>query len=103
MVKFLLLTFFFAAVILRIESSPVKEHLYPSKDAIFNLKHHGDIRLTKEQEEKLKDPNVGWISTFWRWPTNLQGQVVVPYAFNSQAGFSKFSVIVMLVSSSMLL
>lgn len=51
----------------------------------------GDIKLTEAQFKLLNGitPRTGLIDTFYRWPRNLQGQAVMPYIFDPNAGFSK--------------
>jgi hypothetical protein len=70
---------------------------YPS--GIFGDKFQGDIKLNEEQKKLLvRDPespapSTGWTHSFFRWPTNLQGFVTVPYRINPSERFSKFSVL----------
>jgi hypothetical protein len=66
---------------------------YPS--GIFGDKFQGDIQLNEDQKELLtRDPeslapSTGWTHTSFRWPTNLQGFVTVPYRINPSEGFCK--------------
>jgi hypothetical protein len=57
----------------------------------YGDKFQGDIVLTPSQEIMLsrKIPKTGLLSLTSRWPKNNAGQVIVPYAFNFTAGFSK--------------
>ena len=67
----------------------------PAGTGIFGKFYQGDIKLTEVQDKYLSDlaqgiePSTGVLNTFFRWPRNLQGNVVVPYLFNSNARFSQ--------------
>lgn len=68
----------------------------PSGRGIFGVdKFQGDIVLNERQKEIIFgdpqhiDANTGMLDTVRRWPTNLQGHVVVPYRIQASEGFSK--------------
>jgi hypothetical protein len=85
------------AVALITHSIPIGDS--SSVDDVFNMDlnftddifRDGDLMFTKEQEEQMKNPNVGVINTAGRWPMNLNGHVIIPYVFNAQAGFREFN------------
>ena len=68
----------------------------PLPDAgMFGKHFQGDIKLTETQANYLRaisqgiKPSTGVLDTFFRWGRNLQGNVEVPYLFNSSAVFSE--------------
>lgn len=62
---------------------------------IFGNKFQGDIKLNKVQEtfllnnSKNQSLKTGWTWDGFRWPTDNQGLVIVPYRINSDEGFCK--------------
>lgn len=53
--------------------------------------YHGDIKLTKEQEQILANPDAqtGLTDARSRWPTNILGFVEVPFRIRQTDGFSE--------------
>jgi hypothetical protein len=51
--------------------------------------YQGDIKLTPDQEEMMKDRNTGVIDTASQWRMNLEGFVEVPIIFDPAANYSK--------------
>jgi hypothetical protein len=66
--------------VIAVQSSPTERVLdYPVDD----------VGYTKEQEEAMKNPTLGWNGPWFKWSRNLQGKVVIPYEIDSDAGYSE--------------
>jgi hypothetical protein len=77
-------------------AAPVyEEESEKRSDLEFGDKFQGDIFLTPEQEELInqvessKFTRTGLVDEYYRWPKNSEGEVVVPYMFQTSSGFSK--------------
>lgn len=89
MFKLISLFGFLLTVNLQIAATPI----YPS--GIYGDKFQGDIKLTETQKELFIEhgnenkPRTGWTWEPFRWPTNAEGFVIVPYQISPSAGFRK--------------
>lgn len=89
MSKFIVQLAFVIIAISQTISSPV---IHP-RSGMFGDKFQGDIKLTDEQKKLMFDgvrPNTGWTETWFRWPKNAAGQVIVPYRIQASEGFCKY-------------
>lgn len=76
-------------ILLQTSASPIN-----NGPGMFGNHFQGDIKLTPEQllmveGSPLIAPNTGRIPTNFRWPTNLEGHVIVPFRIDPSEGFSK--------------
>jgi hypothetical protein len=60
---------------------------------IYGNHFEGDIVLTQDQKDSIngKGGRTGLLSSYWRWPINTAGQVIVPYVIRASDAFCEFS------------
>jgi hypothetical protein len=88
---------FFVAIVTTL--STIAAHPFFEKEtstrSIYELgdKFQGDIVLTPEQKALVsgttRGSRTGLLDKKYRWPKNSFGKVILPYTFQSSAGFSK--------------
>jgi len=80
------------SIVLSIICSLIAVQAIPIADPqIYGSEWQGDIKLTAWQrnaiEGRITRTGATWLSA--RWPKNAFGEVIVPYRFASNSGFSK--------------
>lgn len=64
---------------------------------IYGDNFQGDIKLSEWQKKVFFggaeeiDPNTGWTHPSFRWPTNANGHVIMPYRIQASEGYRKFT------------
>lgn len=81
---------FFLLILIQTFANPV-----PFGSGMYGKKFQGDIMLTDIQKRFFLDgekaeSRSGLLDPVHRWPTNLEGYVIIPYQIEAHHGFSEY-------------